>query len=176
MEKFKNKYRIESVRASWWDYSRDGVYFITICTAARAHYFGAVKEGKMQLSRIGVIADILWHELKNHFPSLHLGAFVVMPNHLHGVLHIEPDIEADDLPAEALTMSSISPKAQSLPTAIRSYKSAVSRHARRLGYEFAWQSRYYDIIIRNQKSYDNITNYIDNNPLNWEKDKFYKKT
>jgi len=72
-------------------------------------------------------------------------------------------------------MSSISPKADSVSTTIRSYKSAVSKHAKRLGFEFAWQTRFHDHIIRNKKSFDTISEYIINNPIKWEYDKFFLK-
>lgn len=82
MKKFQNKYRIHSFRLQNWDYSWDGIYFITICTKGRKHYFGEIVDGKMNLSKIGIIADILWHEIKNHAKNVELGEFVVMPNHI----------------------------------------------------------------------------------------------
>lgn len=90
MAKFKNKYRIESIRAQWWDYRNAGAYFITICTKNRAPYFGAIKEGKMQLSPTGVLADVFWHEIPKHTANAELGAFVVMPNHIHGIIILPP--------------------------------------------------------------------------------------
>jgi hypothetical protein len=72
-------------------------------------------------------------------------------------------------------MSSISPKAHSVSTIIRSYKSAVSKHAKRLGFEFAWQARFHDHIIRNEKSFDTISKYIINNSVKWEDDRFFLK-
>jgi len=70
-------------------------------------------------------------------------------------------------------MSKISPKSNSVSTIVRSYKSAVTKHAHRLGFEFAWQSRFHDHIIQNEKSFQHISNYILNNPLNWKDDKFF---
>src|SRR5690554_6803788 len=92
MDRYKNKYRIPSARAQWWDYGWNGAYFITICTQNREHFFGEIKEGKMTLSRLGVIADMLWHEIPNHSKYAELGDFVVMPNHIHGILILnKPD-------------------------------------------------------------------------------------
>ena len=71
-------------------------------------------------------------------------------------------------------MSNISPKSNSISTIIRSYKSAVTKHANRLGFDFGWQTRFYDHIVRNEKAFQNISNYIINNPANWDKDKFYE--
>ncbi len=181
-EKFQNKYRIPSARAAWWDYSADGIYFITICTQNREHYFGEIIKGKMQLSNIGVLADVLWHEIKHHARNIELGAFVVMPNHIHGILILNGNTPVETLHATSLQnangkneqMSMISPKQNSISTIIRSYKSAVVKHAHRLGCDFAWQSRFYDNIIRNQQSYNNVSNYIVNNPVNWQSDNFFQ--
>ncbi len=90
-EKFKNKYRIPSARLQTWDYRWAGAYFITICTQNREHYFGKIEKGKMILSNVGVIADILWYEIKNHAKNVELGEFVVMPNHIHGILILNND-------------------------------------------------------------------------------------
>lgn len=87
--KFQNKYRIPSARLQTWDYANNGAYFITICTQNREHFFGNIKNGIMQLSEIGKLAAQFWHEIPNHFPMVELGNFVVMPNHIHGILIID---------------------------------------------------------------------------------------
>jgi REP element-mobilizing transposase RayT len=202
MEKFQNKYRIPSARHPYWDYRWPGAYFITICTQNRVHYFGEINNGKMVLSNVGVIADILWHEIPHHAPNVELGAFVVMPNHVHGILILtgeNTDTDNDNVTVETLyatslplsqpptdqsfkpirsyqnePMAKISPKPDSVSTIVRSYKSAVTKHAHRLGLEFAWQTRFYDHIIRDTKSFQNITRYIINNPANWRGDKFFE--
>ncbi|MEM0519321.1 transposase [Aequorivita flava] len=89
MAKFKGKYRIESIRAQWWNYGWNGAYFITICTKNRKHFFGEIQNGKMVFSSLGIIVNILWHEIPNHSKHVSLGAFVVMPNHIHGILLID---------------------------------------------------------------------------------------
>lgn len=90
MSKFKKQYRIESSRASWWNYADGGTYFITICTKNKEHFFGEIKNNKMELSHYGVLANVFWHEIKNHTKNVELGAFVVMPNHIHGILKLKP--------------------------------------------------------------------------------------
>ncbi|GIV42929.1 MAG: hypothetical protein KatS3mg035_0052 [Bacteroidia bacterium] len=195
MDKFQNKYRIPSTRLQNWDYRWAGAYFITICTHNRKHYFGEIHNGKMELSHIGIIADILWYEIPYHAQNVELGAFVVMPNHVHGIIIITNDndnnntvpVVVETLHATSLPplrepssepkneqMSKISPKPHSISTIVRSYKSAVTKHARRLGFEFQWQSRFYDHIIRNDEAFQKITRYINNNPINWKEDKFFK--
>ena len=89
MDKYKNKYRNETIRAQWWDYSGNGAYFITICTKNREHYFGEIIKGKMKLSGTGVIAHLMWQEIPNHSKHVELGEFVVMPNHVHGILILD---------------------------------------------------------------------------------------
>lgn len=90
--KFQSKYRIPSTRLQTWDYSNNGAYFITICTQNREHFFGNIQNGIMQLSEIGKLAVQYWIEIPNHFPFIELGSFVVMPNHVHGILIINNNI------------------------------------------------------------------------------------
>ena len=89
MDKFQNKYRIPSARAIWWNYANIGLYFITICTARREHYFGEIITHKMLLTPIGRIAIECWLDIPNYFPFVKLDEFVVMPNHVHGILEID---------------------------------------------------------------------------------------
>lgn len=115
----------------------------------------------MKLSHVGIIADILWNEIKTHAKNIELGEYVVMPNHVHGILVLNGN-----------TISK--PGQNTLSSIIGSYKSAVTRHAHRLGYEFAWQARFHDHIIRNEGEYQRIAEYIKANPAKWNEDKFYK--
>jgi REP element-mobilizing transposase RayT len=88
-ERFKEKYRIPSARLQNWDYGWNGIYFITICVAGREHYFGEITKGKIRMSEIGLLAERFWFEIPQHFPFILLDAFVVMPNHIHGILIID---------------------------------------------------------------------------------------
>lgn len=192
MKKFQNKYRIASARAQWWDYGWNGAYFITICTAGRECIFGKIVNDKMELSRVGILADIFWHTIPRHIQRVELGDFVVMPNHMHGILilnerasepasSVQPIVQA--LHATSLRvatstlknqkMADISPNAETLSTIIRSYKSAVTFHANRLGLKNGWQTRFHDHIIKNDHEYQKISDYIVDNPKNWNGDKFY---
>ncbi len=87
-EKFKNKYRIASTRLQTWDYGWNGAYFITICTQNRECFFGDIVDGNMRLSETGKIAHKFWIEIPDHFSFVKLGEFVVMPNHVHGIVII----------------------------------------------------------------------------------------
>lgn len=195
MNRFQNKYRIASARLQNWDYSWAGAYFITICTQNREHYFGEIKNKKMILSPIGVIADILWYEIPHYAKNVESEAFVVMPNHIHGILIINSYMDNDNThiveTGHALSLSqtpnetSIQPITigqqrfqnigkNSISSIIGSYKSAVTKHAQRLGFDFQWQTRFHDHIIRDDQSFQKISNYIENNAVNWREDKFFK--
>jgi REP element-mobilizing transposase RayT len=91
--KFQNKYRISSARLQSWDYSKNGAYFITICTQNREHFFGKIVNQEMQLSELGKLTQQFWIDIPIHFPFVELGNFVVMPNHVHGILIINNPVE-----------------------------------------------------------------------------------
>ncbi len=200
---YKNKYRIPSARLQHWDYGWNAAYFVTICTHNRQCFFGEISNGKMELSEMGKTATIYWMEIPDHFPFVNLGAFVVMPNHIHGIVVIdkpgncvrtynnEPSTVkcGGNANAAVKTTHALSLQSQSqsqsmgqnrfqnqgkntLSSIIGSYKSSVTRNARVIDPEFAWQSRFHDHIIRDEKSYQNISQYIINNPANWDDDKF----
>ena len=189
----RNHRRRKIIRWQKWDYSWPGRYFITICTKNRVHYFGEIRDGKMILSNVGVIADILWYEIKNHAKNVELDAFIVMPNHIHGILILKNEIMdgGDNMdvgnmdgrvracPDPAIPDNDYrsrrfrNPGKNTVSSIIGSYKSAVSRHAHRLGYDFEWQSRFWDVIIRSDEEFYRIRNYIKNNVKNWKEEKFH---
>lgn len=184
MEKYKNQYRIKSARHPHWDYSSNAAYFVTICTHNRTHYFGDIKNQKMNLSPIGHIANSCWHEIPNHFPFVELGPHIIMPNHVHGIIQIAKNIDDHDVETQniaSLQQQSTSetpknkfgPQSQNLASIIRGFKIGVTKNVRIINPDFAWQARYHDHIIRNDLAYNRIANYIINNPVNWKEDKFY---
>lgn len=202
MTKFKNKYRIESNRFQGWDYGSNGLYFITICTKFRECYFGNVKNGKMKLSPIGHIANSCWIEISNHFPFVVLHHHIVMPNHVHGIIEIAKNdafiandaslVETPklgvstttataDTTSNALSAINCTQNASkkwnpnTLGSIINQYKRIGTINARKIYPDFAWQPNYHDHVIRNEKSYQNITNYIVENPMKWNDDRFNPK-
>ena len=206
-ERFLNKYRIPSARAAWWDYRKNGIYYVTICTKDRKHYFGEIAPiqtlhatSVMVFSDIGKIAHQFWLDIPSHFPFAILDKFVIMPNHVHGIIVINHDLTpvdretlvvyVDPLHATDLhkpeqpeqpeqhknhKMSKISPKTGSLSSVIRSFKSAVTNWCNKNKFEFEWQSRFYDRIIRNDDELWRIRKYIKNNPANWKEDRLPKR-
>ncbi len=195
MNTFKNKYRIASARAPFWDYGWNAAYFVTICTQNRACWFGEISDGVMDLSPIGHIANSCWYEIPNHFPFVELGIHIIMPNHVHGIVMInKPDDGRNDGPTvETQNFASLpppssvppppskldkpknqfGPQSKNLASIIRGFKIGVTKNARQFNPDFAWQPRYHDHIIRNEKSFQRISAYIGNNPQQWQEDKFY---
>jgi putative transposase len=242
-DKFKNKYRIESARLKNWDYGWNASYFVTICTKNRTYFFGDVKNGEMVLNDIGVITQNIWQKIPEYFPYARLDAYVVMPNHIHGILTIDKSdggiandrgnksdggitndrgnksdggitddrgnksdggiaddrgnksdggIEKTRLIAslhgktgesgESETTENTPPGGitgdknpminENLSKIIRWYKGRTTYETRKIQADFAWQPRFYDIIIKNEESYFRISEYIKNNPSKWQKDGF----
>lgn len=169
----------KSPRALWIDYDM-GLFFITICTKNRIHFFGKIHNGEMILSRIGEIVE---YELSNpdkHHSDIDIPLFVVMPNHIHAIIEINTN-RTYDIPAEQRNpnpaLRANPDMARHVPTLskyIASFKSAVTRQARLMDINFAWQSRYHDHLIRNNRDCKNISEYILNNPSMWDKDCFAK--
>ena len=96
MDKFQNKYRIPSARAPFWDYGWNASYFVTICTHNHIFYFGDIGEEEMVLSDVGEIALQCWLEIPEHFPFVKLDTFVIMPNHVHGIVIIDKNDDGRD--------------------------------------------------------------------------------
>jgi len=197
MDKYQNIYRIPSARASFWDYGRNAAYFVTICTHGREYFFGDVVHGEMELSDVGKIARDCWLAIPNHFPFVRLGEYVVMPNHVHGIIIIDKtDDEMNDggndgrnvetqnfasppppptTTIETRPKNQFGPQSQNLASIVRGFKIGVTKNARIIQPDFAWQSRFHDHIIRNEQSYHTISQYIINNPAKWSEDKFYRQ-
>lgn len=188
-DKFQDKYRISSARLHNWDYSWNAIYFVTINVYDREEILGEITNSKIHLSNLGIIANVFWYEIKNHFPFVDIDAFQVMPNHIHGILAINnPENflrnkkeKQNEKTGYALSQEDNkapgdkrfqNPGKKSLSTIIGSYKSAVSKHAHRLGYEFKWKDRFHDSIIRDEIGLRNVRKYIENNVSNWGEDEF----
>jgi REP element-mobilizing transposase RayT len=177
-DKFKNTYRIKSARLEGYDYRNEGLYFVTICTKNKFRYFGEIENGNLILNEIGLIAHTYWVEIPQHFNHVSLDEFVIMPDHIHGIISIDEKREINRPSVETYNYTSLqTPKnqhfqnlsapANSLSTIIRSFKSAVTIGARKINPNFEWQSRFHDHIIRDVQSFERIRNYIINNPANW---------
>jgi REP element-mobilizing transposase RayT len=203
---FQNKYRIPSARAAWWDYGNGAAYFITICTDDRIHYFGEIHNGKMELSEIGQTALQCWHEIPNQFPFAKLDSFVIMPNHIHGILEISCTDAIHRVSENTNTpfgrdaihrvsentrdaMNRVSTKniggitgnnnpmlSDNLSRIIRWYKGRTTFFNRKIHADFAWQTRFWDHIIRDDDAYFRIKTYIETNPERWNDDQMNAHT
>ena len=187
----------QSIRLKGWDYSHPGLYFITICAQYHTHLFGYIQNKKMHLNDAGKMVEKWYFEMENKYPNMKCDVHTVMPNHFHCIVHI---IENDNVKRDAHAGTSLrgchetdghpEPKPQYGPDNKKYHASLFDmmdwfktmstneyirgvknnnwpRFEKRL-----WQKRYWDHIIRDERSYINISNYIKNNPAKWDEDKF----
>ena len=159
-----------SMRLPEYDYTRSGVYFVTICTYRFASLFGRIVNGKVQLNGLGRLVEEEWRRTAEIRPSVGVDLFVVMPNHVHGLLWIS------DSQAECIPENSTAIRANSLGSIIAQFKSIVTKRSRSLANspsQSIWKRNYYDHIVRDEKSLERIRNYIVENPSRWSEDRFY---
>ena len=171
-----NQHHRHSIRLKGYDYSEEGAYFVTVVTQHREMLFGKVVEGAMVLNELGEIVKEEWLKTTSIRMEIEIDIeeFVVMPNHIHGIIHItknNDDPGRGDRPVAPTKAHGPIPK--SLGALISGYKSAVTVRINQIrgtpGYP-VWQRSYYDHIIRDEKDYNTIANYIAMNPSNWEED------
>ena len=164
-----------SLRHPGYDYRTPGAYFVTIVTHERRSLFGRVANDSVEPTTMGAIAQELWLEIPQHFPHVQLDAFIVMPNHIHGLILLawSPEVgarHAVPLPrAEAFGQ----PRPGSLPTIVRSYKSAVTRRInlqRQTPGHPVWQRNYWEYVVRSEAALARIRDYIAANPYRWRQD------
>jgi putative transposase len=165
MAMYRNKYRVETTRLAGWDYSSPGHYFVTVCTKSHEEYFGEVVGQEMVLSDLGRVARECWIAIASHFPFAAADAFVVMPNHVHGIVVI-----TSEGPLSA--GNAFGPQSGNLAAVVRGYKVGVKKYATAHGRVFHWQPRFYEHVIRNEGALARIRNYIETNPQRWEFDEY----
>ena len=161
-----------SIRLKGYDYSQEGLYFITICVQDRECLFGKIVDHPiMILNDAGKIADQCWLAIPQHFPDVVLHEYIVMPNHVHGIIEITNNVGAKNFsplrppkPAMPRTPS------RTIGSIARGFKIGVTKWFD----QSVWQRDYYEHIIRSTDEYERIANYIINNPAKWREDKFFK--
>jgi REP element-mobilizing transposase RayT len=172
---FKNKYRVPSIRMPNWDYGSHGLYYVTICTKDRINYFGEIVEqqnvetqnietqniASLRRTQIGDVAFNNWIAIPDHFDFIELDEFIIMPNHIHGIIFIN---KPDKISWDA---NKFGVQSQNLASIIRGYKASVKAYSTINNIEFNWQPRFYEHVIRTEKDYMNIREYILNNPAQW---------
>jgi len=170
----------KSHRLPGFDYSLPGYYFVTILVKDRQHLFGSIRNGHPHLSEVGNVAEQCWQEIPEHYPTVKLDEYIIMPNHVHGIIQIiarskgEAYVRAENLQPlhrrdgkQKHKFQQVIPK--SLSAIVRGYKIGVTNWCRNNGHDyFQWHRNFHDHIIESKEELYQIRNYIRNNPKRWE--------
>lgn len=160
-----------SLRLKSYDYSRDGLYFVTLCVENMAFLLGEIRNAKVFLNATGLMVDSVWNELPKRFPFVRLDAYVVMPNHFHGILALTGN--SGDRASRDRSPGTIP---NSLGRVLQAFKSITSREyiktleLQRRPFSKLWHRNYFEKVIKHHVSLANIRKYIKENPLKWESD------
>jgi len=173
-----------TLRLKGYDYSQAGAYFVTICVHGRKCLFGDVIMSEMKVNELGRIVQAAWDDLPVHYPHVAMGAFVVMPNHVHGVVVLRGDdervgagfVRAGLKPAPTATARTSAGVRHGLPEVVRGFKTFSARRInefRKTAGVPVWQRNYYEHVIRDEADYNRIAEYIGNNPRQWAEDSLH---
>ena len=188
----ENRPQRKNIRLKEYDYSFPGWYYVTICTFNRINLFGKIADGKMVLNEDGKIVEEEWLQTKEIRKNVDLDYYIIMPNHLHGIIIIEQSFEDVIIKGRgelnspekidsgriqyAPTNDTFISPSHTLGAIVRGFKSSVTKKIRELSGNSElriWQRNYYEHIIRNDNDLHRIRTYIQNNPLKWELDEYY---
>ena len=156
MMNYKNR---KSMRLKNYDYAKNGLYFITICVQNREHLLGKIVDTQHIIYDSGKMINLIWDDLGKYFKGVTTYDFVVMPNHVHGIIELENS---------SLTLSEIIRRFKTFTT--HQYIKHVDNSQWQPFYKKLWQRNYYEHIIRNEQSLEKLRIYIENNPLKWDVD------
>lgn len=176
----------KSIRLKEYDYSQNGGYFVTICVQNRKNLFGEIKNQSMFLNDVGTMIEMWWKKLPIKYSQISLDAYVIMPNHFHGIIIINTvgasHVGAHDKVIDDSRMQRAGTRpAPTIGDIVGGFKS-ITTHAYILGVKEKhwepfekrlWQRNYYEHVIRDEQDANRVREYIQNNPLNWEKDELY---
>lgn len=180
----ENPHHRRSIRLPNYDYSQNGAYFITICAYKRQKIFGCVEKNEVFLSPIGQVIREEWERTPILRPEIELGAYVVMPNHFHAIVHIvENNVSYSQVGAYGYTplpelpiQSEFRSPSRTIGSLVRGFKASVTTRVNTLRNTPGspiWQRNYYESVIRSDEAYGQIEGYILDNPLNWLTDSEY---
>jgi REP element-mobilizing transposase RayT len=158
--------RRRPTRLKSYDYSRAGAYFVTVCTYNRECILGNITNGEMRLSKYGKIVKVVWHELPSHYQHVCLDEFVIMPNHIHGIIILQDAVGEGLKPSPTI-------RRHALTEIIRGLKTFSARDinsSRNTPKKHVWQRSYHEHVIRSETDLQSIREYIANNPLQWDID------
>ncbi len=166
-----------AIRLAGFDYAQPGAYFVTCVSHERMCIFGEVAEGEMRLNRAGKIVERCWLAIPQHFSQVELDAFVVMPNHVHGIIVITDTVGANDYSPLQFSFQPFSPHqpfrspSKTVGSVVRGFKIGVTKWFRvNTDVYTVWQRNYYEHIIRNEEALNSVRQYILDNPLHWDLD------
>ncbi len=167
-----------SIRLREYDYSQSGAYFVTLCTWNRECFFGEIKNGEMLLNEYGEIAMKYWDAIPGHLPHVEMDEFIIMPNHIHGIVIIVgaqfiAPFRKTTIEKQGVINKGVMNHAPTVGEIVRAFKArctnAINQIRNTLGISL-WQRNYYEHIIRDEKELNRIREYIINNPLQWAED------
>ncbi len=165
----------KSMRLKGYDYSQAGLYFINICTKNREHIFGIIENGEIIMNEYRNITCNYWNNIPNHYNNVELGEYIVMPNHFHGIVLLNNKIinkpKQDVSKKDAINRT----PTVTVGNIVRAFKARCTHTINKMNNNIGisvWQRNYYEHIIRNEKSYHQISEYIKSNSINWQDDKF----
>jgi putative transposase len=190
IDKAQHKHHRRSIRLQGYDYSQEGAYYVTIVTQGRECLFGEIFEGKMRLNEYGEIVEKWWNEIPIHFSNVELGVFIIMPNHVHGIIFITTErrgevVSPHDNPnnniqdtyvAGTYNQGGETPplRKPTLGQIVAYFKYQSTKEMNRIETDNAitkfWQRNYYEHVIHNEKDLQNKTDYIQANPSLWDED------
>ena len=156
------------LRLKNFDYSSPGAYFVTLCSYHREQLFGQVVNEEMKLNETGDMVKSVWYDLPKHYSNIELDQFVIMPNHVHGIIAFCDSVGAGLKPAPTTLQN------HGLPEIVRALKTFSSRNINlflKTPNRPIWQRGYYEHVIRDEESLNKIRNYIIQNPLSWHLDR-----
>jgi REP element-mobilizing transposase RayT len=169
-----NIHHRKSIRLKGYDYSQSGSYFVTICVQNRKCLFGAIENNEFAYDNAGIMVETVWNEMPQFYKGIELGTFVVMPNHIHGIINIvgaTPCGCPNDYIPNQLSLSDIVHRFKTMTT--KRYADNVKSNNWKPYEKRLWQRNYYEHIIHDDTQYTQISKYIQNNPKTWEDDKLW---
>ena len=171
----RHRHHRRSIRLPGYDYGQPGAYFVTICTYRRSCVLGGIHDGRMRLSECGRIVTDCWNDLERHYPDVSLESFVVMPNHIHGIILLDhnPDSGTRATAAQGAGLKPAPTTVHGLSEVVRAFKTFSSRRinkTRRSPGVPAWQRNYYERIMRDENELNTVRQYILDHPQRWHED------
>jgi putative transposase len=160
-----------SIRLKGYDYTKNGAYFVTVCTQNRESLFGGIENDEMRLNDAGQVTRQCWQDIPAHFPHVLLDIFVIMPNHIHGILVIADALVGAKNFSPLRSTPKPSGTSKTIGSMIRGFKIGVTKWMREnTPVQHVWQRNYYEHIIRDDADLTAIRTYIADNPRQWEMD------